>query len=100
MLLLFVLITVSVFPGLISGTQFPTINGVIGGVPSSDARTSKILSASGAFANDASPTTPGKLRVVENSGVCGAFVFHTTYPLSCSQLGRDYAGRLSGFWIW
>jgi hypothetical protein len=82
MLLLSVILTIFILPRLISGTQFPTINGVIGGVPSSDsdARTFKTLDAT--LANDSSSTTPGKLRVVENSGVCGAFIFCMTHRLS------------------
>ena len=83
MLLHSVLITIFVLPALIGGAQggqFPTVNGVIGGVPSRDARTFKTLSE--AFENAASPTTPGKLRVVENSGVCGTVIFFTTRSLS------------------
>lgn len=83
MLLHCVLITIFALPALISGAeagQFPTINGVIGGVPPPDARTFKTLSK--AFENAASPTTPGKLRVVENSSVCGTVMFFTTHSLS------------------
>jgi hypothetical protein len=49
--------------------QIPVVNGVIGGVPSSTKR--GMLDNGGHDASVASPVTPGKLRVVENSGVCG-----------------------------
>ena len=45
--------------------QVPIVDGVVGGVPDFD---KKILQADAAVNTFA--TTPGKLRVVENSGVC------------------------------
>jgi hypothetical protein len=50
------------------GGQVPVIDGVIGGVSSlpHNPIESKILINAAANA-----TTPGKLRVVENSGICG-----------------------------
>lgn len=46
------------------GGQIPVIDGVIGGVSSNpDFTKPKLLSIAA--------TTPGKLRVVENSGICG-----------------------------
>ena len=82
MRLRFVFAAIFVFPGpaLISGNQIPIVNGVIGGVSSSDSRTFKTTKR--AFSNDAPARTPGKLRVVENSGVCGAVILFTTHPVS------------------
>jgi hypothetical protein len=82
MLLRSVLVTILVLPALISGDKIPVVDGVIGGVPSVDARnsssnsTSKTLKRSGS--SDPSACTPGKLRgVVENSGICGGvFLFY------------------------
>ena len=45
--------------------QFPVVNGVIGGVPNT------VLPLQEAQAVSPAATTPGKLRVTENSGVCG-----------------------------
>lgn len=59
------LVTILVLPTLIcAGGQIPVIDNVIGGVPvgphsASEVNTLKEI------------VTPGKLRVVENSGVCG-----------------------------
>ncbi len=51
--------------------QVPVHNGVIGGVPEASTR---VISSAGVLAatgdGTAVQTTPGKLRVVENSGVC------------------------------
>ena len=80
MLLRFVLVAVSALPALIGGNQIPVTNGVIGGVPSFNTRNFKTQKR--AFANDTPATTSGKLRVVENSGVCGAIILFTTHPLS------------------
>ena len=81
MLLPSVFLVISLLPRLISASsQFPSVNGVIGGVPHNNALTSKTLNET--LANDSSSRTPGKLRVVENSGVCGAFILCMTHPLS------------------
>jgi hypothetical protein len=78
MLLRSVLVSIFALPMLISGSQFPIVDGVVGGVPSPDAWTPK-----GAFHDDSDPTTtPGKLRVVENSGICGGVILFTTLLLS------------------
>ena len=74
MLLLSVLLAISALPALISGSQTPIANGVIGGasppdVSSTDACDFK--TPKGAFSNGAQTTTAGELRIVENSGVCG-----------------------------
>lgn len=57
---------ISLDPSLVLGGQIPVVDGVLGGVPTIVADTVKkadILTPAA--------TTPGKLRVVENSGICG-----------------------------
>jgi hypothetical protein len=50
----------------VCGGQFPVVDGVVGGVPKVHPQlSSKIVSAV------VNTTTPGKLRVTENSGICG-----------------------------
>ena len=50
----------------VCGGPFPVVNGVIGDVPKVHPRlTRKVV---GAIVN---VTTPGKLRITENSGICG-----------------------------
>jgi hypothetical protein len=51
-----VLVTVFVLPALISGNQFPVLNGVIGGVPSLDVHDCKTLKET--FSNIAPTATP------------------------------------------
>ena len=53
---------------VIARGQIPVIDNVIGGVPSHTAHPTLQVASTVAEAN-----TPGKLRVVENSGVCGEF---------------------------
>lgn len=58
------------------GAQMPTVDGVIGGVPSSRADTLfgiQVLADAPANTTTSanSIVTPGTLRVVENSGICG-----------------------------
>jgi hypothetical protein len=48
------------------GGQIPRVNGVLGGVPTTAADTFKKADILIAAA-----TTPGKLRIVANSGICG-----------------------------
>jgi hypothetical protein len=77
------LVTILALPALISGDQIPSVDGVIGGVPSG-AHNFKNLPR--AVLGDAStPPTPGKLRVVENSGVCGRVILFLMHPLSYSH---------------
>ena len=72
MLLRSVLVTIFALPALISGDKIPVVDGVIGGVPSPDARNSSSKTLKRGGSSDPSACTPGKLRgVVENSGVCG-----------------------------
>ena len=60
------------------GTQIPLINGVVGGVsvPSKIRVQHELLKSV--------VTTPGKLRVVENSGICGSFAPSLFVPLYIS----------------
>jgi hypothetical protein len=85
MLLPSVFVAIVALPALISGGQIPVVNGVIGGVPSPDS--CKFKTPKEAFSNYAAPPvpTPGKLRVVENSGVCGEAISFATHPLSYRQ---------------
>jgi hypothetical protein len=50
---------------VIASRQVPVVDGIIGGVPSSSG------TAKSAAPLTSLVTTPGKLRVTENSGVCG-----------------------------
>ena len=50
----------------VCGGLFPVVDGVIGGVPKVHPRLSRRMVS--ALVN---VTTPGKLRVIENSGICG-----------------------------
>jgi hypothetical protein len=68
MLLLSVLALAFVLPTVVIG-RIPVVDGVTGGVRSSDLR--KVKTLKDAVDADATARTPGKLRVVENSGVCG-----------------------------
>jgi hypothetical protein len=70
MLLISALAAIFALPTLINGGQIPVVDGVIGGVPSPGAHNFKNL-AGAVSSNASTPPTPGKLRVVENSGVCG-----------------------------
>jgi len=81
MLIRSVLVLAFALPTLIGGKISP-IGGFIRGVGSPDAGTVKTLRDS---VNTISPArTPGKLRVVENSGVCGRFILITGVgPSSC-----------------
>jgi hypothetical protein len=79
------LVLALVLPALVSG-KFPVVGEVIGGVrPADDASELKTPKESVAAA-DAPARTPGKLRVVENSGVCGKVHFVLWSPPSHSQI--------------
>ena len=56
-------------PALISANQFPIFNGVVDGVPYPHVHDCE--SPKETFSNIGSTPTTGKLRVVENSGICG-----------------------------
>jgi hypothetical protein len=93
------LVAILALPALINGNQIPTLDGVIGGVPSPGAHNFKNL-AGAVSGNASTPPTPGKLRVVENSGVCGESFCLLRIPFHIHTLRRNYARCLSGFWIW
>ena len=63
------LIATFALPILINGGPIPDADGVIGGVPSPRADDFRNLARAAS-----TPRTPGKLRVVENSGVCGGVI--------------------------
>ena len=50
----------------VCGRQIPVVNGVVGGVPA----TSRFHEVDAAVKPGKTRTTPGQLRIVENSGVC------------------------------
>ena len=98
MLLLSVLALAFVLPTVVNG-RIPVVDGVIGGVRSSDLSTVKTLKD--AVDADATARTPGKLRVVENSGVCGKCgLFTSTGHCRVNIFGRNYITCLSGVRIW
>ena len=89
MLLRAALFAMFALPALISGGQIPVVNGTIG------------VRGVKALPETASTPTPGKLRVVENSGVCGGVIFVSLWILNHIHVfGRNYAGCLSGFRVW
>ena len=54
------------------GGQVPVVEGVVGGVPTTTSGTgASIVDLKAQVATASATITPGKLRVVENSGVCG-----------------------------
>ena len=62
-------------PVVLAGRQFPVVDGVVGGVPQSAPETNsfaKVKSGTVVGGSVSAAITPGKLRYVENSGVCGA----------------------------
>ena len=102
------LVAISLLPALISGSRVPAVNQVIGGVPRPGENAIKAAKRAPELADvkaqSERPPTPGKLRVVENSGVCGAVIlfmtYWTTYSCCIDGFGRNYEGCLSGLWIW
>jgi len=64
-----ILATQHLFSGVFGG-QIPSVNGVIGGVPSDPSEPSAIADSSSREAMASSQRTPGKLRIKENSGIC------------------------------
>ncbi|KAF8184211.1 serine carboxypeptidase [Pholiota molesta] len=83
-------LTVIPLQGVLAG-QFPVVNGVLGGVPTTvpkTFKTSEILHLSTAA------TTPGKLRVVENSGVC------ETTPGVNQASGYGDLTSTESIWFW
>ena len=81
MILCSALVAISLLPALISGGQVPAVNQVIGGVSRSSENAIKAAKRAPALADVQARSerlstfpTPGKLRVVEDSGVCGAVI--------------------------
>ena len=68
---LFVLSALALVPwnGALGG-QIPIVGGLLGGVPTPSPPT-----ANRPQSLQTTATTPGKLRVVENSGICGKFIY-------------------------
>lgn len=71
MLLRSTLIAIVALPALISGRHIPAARGTIGGVPRGRYARDDVNLREVATGHASTPQTPGKLRVVENSGVCG-----------------------------
>jgi hypothetical protein len=72
-------------PAPISG-RVPLVDGVIGGVHPQDASKVKSLNEDATASTSAPARTPGKLRVVDNSGICGkGFSVFEGNPLLYSQ---------------
>ena len=88
---------VFVLPTVVTG-RIPLVHGVIGGVGSSDLSRVK-TPQDAADANPTTARTPGKLRVVEDSGVCGECSLSSGH-YCVHNSGRNYATRLSSLWIW
>lgn len=76
--------TALVWPIHVLGGQIPVVDGVIGGIPS----TPNALEDSVIESTSASAPTPGKLRVTENSGICG--MCHTRWLLSHEASTDDF----------
>ena len=77
-----------------SGGQIPVVDGVLGGVSSTARPKLKVASAS------TTPNTPGQLRVVENSGVCGEFIVDWAFiPLTLDSTSETTPGvyQASGY---
>ncbi|KAF8610127.1 serine carboxypeptidase [Ceratobasidium sp. AG-I] len=63
----------SLLPVVLAGRQFPVVDGVVGGVPQSTPEANsfaKVKSGTVVGGSVSAAITPGKLRYVENSGVC------------------------------
>ncbi|KAF9524177.1 serine carboxypeptidase [Crepidotus variabilis] len=75
-------------PGILATKQIPVVNGIIGGVPDP----AGVPSDGKAFTPLA--TTPGKLRVVENSGVC------ETTPGVYQASGYGDLTSTQSIWFW
>lgn len=77
MLLRSTLVAIIALPALISGGHIPAVLGTTRGVPRGRYARSVENLAEAASGDASTPRTPGKLRVVENSGVCGGVIlFH------------------------
>ena len=86
MILCSALVAISLLPALISGGQVPAVDQVIGGVPRPGENAIKTAKRAPALTDVKAKSErfstnpiPGELRVVENSGVCGAVILFMTY---------------------
>ncbi len=95
MFVLSVLAFVFVLPTVVTG-RIPLVDGVIGGVP----HLGKVKTFKDAVDANATARTPGKLRVVENSGVCGKCSLFTRDHGRVHSPSRNYTTCLSSLWIW
>ena len=97
MLLRSTLVAMFALPTLISGGQIPVVNGTIGGVPNRGSRDGLDFKdpAEAVPGNASTLRTPGKLRVVENSGVCGGVILFVMHPLSYSHFFWQKLRRVS-----
>ena len=99
MLLSSTLIAIFALSALINGGQIPVVDGVIGGVSSPGAHDFKNLARAAS-----TPRTPGKLRVLENSGVCGGVIQFEFVAIPCyshiSQKLRLVSIRLPDMVTW
>ncbi|KAI9454354.1 serine carboxypeptidase [Russula earlei] len=85
------LIAMFALPALINGGQIPSVEGVVGGVPSPNAKASKNIKMTVSIGD--SPT-PGDLRVVENSGIC------ETTPGVYQASGYGDLAEDKSIWFW
>ena len=69
-----VLTILALLPTLAFCGQVPVIDGVIGGVPRPSALQKVANLISEPVFAVANTTTPGKLRFIENSGICGTYI--------------------------
>jgi len=97
MFVLSVLAFVFVLPTVVTG-RIPLVDGVFGGVPHLEL--GKVTTLKGAVDANAPARTPGKLRVVENSGVCGKYSFSTRDHGRVHNSSRNYTTCLSSLRIW
>lgn len=80
---------------VVLGGQIPVVDGVIGGVPSDDSFTDFVNLPKGI----SNATTPGKLRVVENSGICGESLLPIYVSPIQMSLHRNDSWCLPSIWI-
>lgn len=95
MFVLSVLALVFVLPSVVTG-RMTLVDGVIGDIDSSDL--GKVKTLKDAVDANATARTPGKLRVVENSGVCGKCVLFRDH-YRAHNFCRNYTTCLSSLWI-
>jgi hypothetical protein len=81
------------FTSVLGAGQFPVVDGVPGGAPEGFIPGTRQVLERLAEQPPVNGTTPGKLRYVENSGVCGTCIFsaqcvNTPRPRGCMQRRR------------